>query len=450
MLYDNGQILEYLANLWRKGVQDPAFRRAVAKTVTWLTREMTAPQGYFYAAQDADSFIDTEAPEPEEGAFYVWSYGGLRTYLDELQLLGLTEAFHITSGGNFEGNIVLQRRRKGDLNAIAEEALAQLFIERYGTPESDLETFAPARSNQAAKTHPWPRRIPAVTDTKMIVAWNSLMISGLAHAAVALGQPDYYTIACRAAQFIQTHQWQDGKLHRLNYDGPDNGQVAVLAQSEDYALWIKALLDLHQAQVALGLAVGKAIGEVTQGEVAQGEVAQGEASLDWLELAIQAQEEFDQSLWNLELGGYNNTAQEASESLLVRERSYGDNATPAANGVAAANLVQLALLTEDLDYLDRAEQTLQAFGDVMVRSPQSCPSLFGALDWFRNHTLVKTSPDLVQQLSQGYYPTTVFKTEANLPDGSVGLVCQGLTCQEPAESTQQLLEQLTQIGSRIL
>jgi len=51
----------------------------------------------------------------------------------------------------------------------------------YGAIEA-LETFPPARNNQEAKTHKWPGRIPPVTDTKMIVAWNSLMISGLARA----------------------------------------------------------------------------------------------------------------------------------------------------------------------------------------------------------------------------------------------------------------------------
>lgn len=49
MLYDNGQIVEYLADLWSMGRQEPNFERAIALTVQWLTREMTASQGYFCA-----------------------------------------------------------------------------------------------------------------------------------------------------------------------------------------------------------------------------------------------------------------------------------------------------------------------------------------------------------------------------------------------------------------
>ena len=74
MLYDNGQIVEYLADLWSAGVQKPAFKRAIQGTVKWLKREMTAPEGYFYASQDADNFTSPEESEPEEGAFYVWSH----------------------------------------------------------------------------------------------------------------------------------------------------------------------------------------------------------------------------------------------------------------------------------------------------------------------------------------------------------------------------------------
>ncbi|TAF05697.1 MAG: thioredoxin domain-containing protein, partial [Oscillatoriales cyanobacterium] len=62
MLYDNGQIVEYLANLWSAGIQEPAFETAIAGTVEWLKREMTASTGYFYAAQDADSFTPPTPP----------------------------------------------------------------------------------------------------------------------------------------------------------------------------------------------------------------------------------------------------------------------------------------------------------------------------------------------------------------------------------------------------
>lgn len=424
MLYDNGAIVEYLANLWASGVQEPAFERAIALTVQWLQREMTAPEGYFYAAQDADSFTDPTAAEPEEGAFYAWDYQMLVELLTLRELAELADQFTVTEGGNFEGFNVLQRHRSDTLSESLEMTLSKLFVVRYGAVADALPTVSPARDNQEAKTTSWTGRIPPVTDTKMIVAWNSLMISGLARAASVLQQPHYLELAAKAAHFILQHQWVEGRFHRVSYGGkPD-----VLAQSEDYALFIKALLDIDQASRA-GI---QALESKTDA---------------WLDRAVTIQAEFDEYLWSIEMGGYYNT--HASDNLLLRERSYIDHATPSANGVAVANLVRLSLLTEDLSYLDKAEQTLQSFGTVLERSPQACPSLFAALDWFHNHILIRTTADQLTALSTQYLPTAVYKLEADLPDGVVGLVCQGLSCREPALSQAQLQEQvqLSQVRS---
>jgi uncharacterized protein len=417
MLYDNGLIVEFLAELWRSGFQEPAIERAIAGTVQWLKREMTAPEGYFYAAQDADSFITTTDVEPEEGAFYVWNYDELTQILSDRELAELQAQFTISEKGNFEGNTVLQRRQLGQLSELAEAALAKLFNVRYGTDLDAATTVAPARNNLEAKTHAWAGRIPPVTDTKMIVAWNSLMISGLAKAAIALNQPDYLALAAQAADFILQHQWVNNRFHRLNYDG----QASVLAQSEDYALFIKALLDLDQSALSLGLPDSR-----------------------WLDRAVALQTEFDDWLWSVDLGGYFNTAGDVSKDLVIRERSYEDNATPAANGVAIANLVRLALQTEDLQHLDRAEYALKAFSGVMRQAPQSCPSLFSAFDWYQHHTLLRTTAEQLANQSQHYFPTVVYKLESDLPEGVVGLVCQGLSCNEPAQSQEQLEAQMQQ------
>ncbi len=422
MLYDNGQIVEYLANLWSAGIEEPAFKRAIAGTVQWLKREMTAPEGYFYAAQDADSFTPPTPPyqggdkggsEPEEGAFYVWTFSELEQLLTAEELIELQQQFTVTANGNFESKNVLQRRRSGELSATVETALRKLFVARYGATPESLETFPPARNNQEAKSRHWPGRIPAVTDTKMIVAWNSLMISGLARAYAVFREPVYLELATTAADFIVNHQFVDGRFHRLNYEN----QPTVLAQSEDYAFFIKALLDLQTCSPEQN---------------------------KWLERAIALQEEFDEYLWSVELGGYYNTSSDASQDLIVRERSYVDNATPSANGVAIANLVRLALFTDNLHYLDLAEQGLNAFRSVMNSTPQACPSLFTALDWYRNSTLIRTTTEQLHSLMSQYLPSVVFAIASKLPDNSVGLVCQGLKCLPAASSLEQMLQQVRQ------
>lgn len=422
MLYDNGQIVEYLANLFALGVKEVAFERAISLTVQWLTREMTAPEGYLYAAQDADNFANPEDLEPEEGNFYVWSYTELQQLLSSEELTEIQKYFTVTSEGNFERTNVLQKRDPSPVTNTLESAFAKLFAVRYGATADKVKSFPPARNNQEAKTQKWPGRIPPVTDTKMIVAWNSLMISGLARAAAVFAEPSYLAPAIRAAKFILENQWVNNRFHRVNYEG----EVAVSAQSEDYAFLIKALLDLHQATLGV----------------------EGENAQFWLDKAQQLQTEFDEFLWSVELGGYFNTASDASSNLLVRERSYIDNATPAANGIAIANLVRLALLTEDLTYLDRAELALHAFSEIMNKSPSACPSLFTALDWYRNHTLIRTNNEELKFLKQQYLPTAVIILTDALPPGTVGLVCQGLSCTEPSKNHEHLWQKIQESLSR--
>jgi len=412
MLYDNGQILEYLADLWSSGVRVPAIKRAIALTVEWLKREMSDPDGYFYAAQDADNFTSPEEIEPEEGAFYVWSYQELESILSATELSQLEQEFTVSARGNFEGNNVLQRYGNSVLSAEINNAFDKLFVVRYGQNTTKIDSFPPAKNNYEAKTKDWQGRIPPVTDTKAIVAWNSLMISGLARSYSVFKEQFYLDLAVDAAGFILQNQWLDGKLQRLNYDGV----ATVSAQSEDYALLIKAWLDLQAACPE---------------------------NPQWLKQAIATQAEFDELLWSSD-GGYFNNSTAAGKELLVRERSYIDNATPSANGIAIANLVRLSLLTDNLEYRDRAESALQAFGTVLEKSPTACPSLFVALDWFLHGTSVKTNLENMEQLQSQYLPTTVLRIATDLPDNATALVCQGLTCLEPATTIEQVLKQIEQ------
>ncbi|MEG3436734.1 thioredoxin domain-containing protein [Pannus brasiliensis CCIBt3594] len=411
MLYDNGQIVEYLANLWSAGDREPAFRRAIAGTVNWLKREMTAPAGYFYAAQDADSFRHATDSEPEEGAFYVWSYDELADFLDRSELQALQNAFTLTPEGNFEGQNVLQRHDRGELSDEIEAILAKLFFLRYGAYPHEIETFPPAINNEQAKTGEWRGRIPAVTDPKMIVAWNSLMISGLARASVVFGEEEYREMAIRAARFILENQRIENRLYRLNY----GGQPSVFAQAEDYAYLIKALLDLHE-------------GRPTETE--------------WLAAAIEIQSEFDRHFGSIEFGGYFNTADDNTGDLIIRERGYNDNATPSANGIAITNLIRLSHLTENLDYLASAERALGSFSAVLTESPTSCPILFVALDNYRHGFSVRVREGDLPGLIDRYLPTAVYRVDTELSEYTFGLICQGLTCLEPARDREQLLDRI--------
>jgi len=374
MLYDNGQIVEFLADLWAAGVHEPAYERAIERTHAWLLREMTDRRGFFYAAQDADS-------EGEEGKYYVWSFDELHALLGADGVERLGREFFIAPGGNFEGQIVLQRRGGGPLPAEVEQLLARLATERAG-------------------------RVPPATDTKMIVAWNALMISGLVRAAQVFKRDAYLQTAVGAARFILDHQYRDGEFYRISYDG----EPAVSAKAEDYALFVRALLDLYRTS----------------------------QQAEWLTAAQALQQAMDLRFEDAEQGGYFTAP--ASADLLVREKDFQDNATPAANGIAVANLVRLFLLTDEVAYLERAERTLRQFGSLMKEAPTACPSLLAGYDWWLHQTLVRTDRDRVARLGEGYWPTAEFRVEEVAP--AVAFICQGLQCLQPASSDAVAEEQL--------
>jgi uncharacterized protein YyaL (SSP411 family) len=400
MLYDNGLILEFLSSLWLAGEREPAFARAIAQTVSWLQREMLTDDGCFYASQDADS-------EGKEGKFWVWSFNELKRLLPEAELQAMQEAFAIAPQGNFEGMNVLRRRQLGELNALTEQGLERLFQQRYGPHSRPSDAFPVARHAQDVRSIQWPGRVPPVTDTKVIVSWNALMISGLATAYRALGVPLYLQLARGAMDFIWRTQRQD-RLYRLNYEGV----VQVPAQAEDYALTIKALLDL----------------------------AIVEPDGDYGTWAATLQREFDAHCWDRPEGGYYTTANDQAEHLLLRERCYQDGAVPSANGVAIANLVRLFLLTESLDYLERAEQGLKKFAQAYTHSPVACPSLLAALDWFLNHTLLRLDARELPRWQQQLLAVTMVQIQPMTAE-IAGMVCRGFTCQAPAKSQAELLAQ---------
>ncbi|PZV15932.1 MAG: thioredoxin domain-containing protein [Pseudanabaena sp.] len=413
MLYDNGLIMEYLANLWMAGLEEPAIARSCQLTATWLQREMLAEEGCFYASQDADS-------EGREGKFWVWSYTELKKIFSTIELDLLAQEFTISKAGNFEETNVLQRKKRGELSPAVEACLTKLFRLRYGEYSRPTDAFPVARSQADIREIAWEGRVPPVTDTKAITAWNALMISGLGVAYRAFQKPIYKLLAVNAVKFILENQWIAGQLQRINYEG----QAAVAAQSEDYAFLIKALLDMHQAIP--------------------------EDADFYLQQAIAVQSEFDRDFWDALSGGYFNTTSEYSEHLLLRERNYQDNATPSPNGIAIANLVRLASLTEKLEYLDRAELALKRFGHVITNNPVICPSLLVAFDWFRNHTLVRTMPTQYEYLNRQYLPSVMLRLDKHLPNpDAIAIVCQGLACLAPAMSKDMCDLQLLRSTTRV-
>ncbi len=332
MLYDNAQLLELLA-LACAQTGHALFRTRAAETVGWLAREMTTPEGAFCASLDADS-------EGEEGRFYVWSLGEVEAVLGD-DAAFFAEIYDVTAEGNFEGHNILNRL--GALDAFAQSRPGQPFA-LHAFDTTTEARLADLRSKLLAARD---ERVRPGLDDKVLADWNGLMIAALANAGTLLNQPDWVALARRAFDFAATnltrgdrlgHSWRAG---RLLFPG----------LASDFAAMIRAALALFEAT---------------------GERTFGDRAVAW-------QHAFDRHYANPDNGGYCLTADDA-EGLILRPSPTTDDAIPNPNGLAAQNLVRLAVLTGDDAWRERVDILFDGVLPIAASNLFGHLSLLNALD----------------------------------------------------------------------
>jgi uncharacterized protein YyaL (SSP411 family) len=322
MLYDNGQLASVYAEAYAQTGREE-YARVTRETLEFVLREMTSPEGGFYAALDAES-------ESEEGKFYRWSKEELEAALTPEEFKLAAPIYSFDGEPNFDDHYCLQ----------LSQSWAALAKERETTIEKLHEQLAPVRAKLLAVRNKRPRPL---TDDKILTAQNGLMIRGFADAGRILKDPRYLEAASRAAQFaLDNLRNEDGRLYRSHA----KGQASLNGYLEDYAFLVDGLLALHQAT--------------------------GDAK--WLtaadELTVIQLRHFEDE----KHGGFFFTAAD-HEALLARIKEFGDNVQPSANAVAAQNLLTLAAKLEKPAYREAAQRTLKAGAGILQRRPLLSPYL---------------------------------------------------------------------------
>ena len=210
MLYDNALLIIAYCRAYR--VTKKIFYRDVAeKTAAYILREMTAPDGGFYSAQDADS-------EGEEGKYYVFESSELTGLLGESGGEKFNRYYGITEAGNFEGKSIPNL----------------LHNSRY---TNELDRYLPEVYEYRLK------RNKLHLDDKILTSWNSLMITAMCHLYRVSRNTAYLDAAERAERFIESNLCDNGTLFVSARDGR-RGEKGFL---DDYADYILSLLALYDA-----------------------------------------------------------------------------------------------------------------------------------------------------------------------------------------------------------
>src|SRR5581483_2663957 len=198
MLYDNSQLARLY--FWTYQATGQEFYRRIGEEIfEYVLREMTDPQGGFYATQDADS-------EGHEGKFFVWTPQEIKAVLGEETGDLVCRYYGVSGNGNFEGKSILHVTQP--IEAVA-KAVGK-------TPEELNQTLKEAKQKLFAERE---KRVKPFRDEKILTSWNSLMIGAFVDGWNVSRDPRYLLAGRKAAEFILTHLSKEGRLLRTFKDG---------------------------------------------------------------------------------------------------------------------------------------------------------------------------------------------------------------------------------------
>ena len=344
MLYDQAQLaVAYLEAF--QITREPVFEEVARDILDYVRRDMTAKEGGFFSAEDADSDVPgAVSPQKAEGAFYVWTQKEL-----DAALGSSAGIFNYHYGVRPDGNVPPVADPHAEFtgkNILIELQTVAETARHFNKEEADVrQLLAKSRAIPLALRAKRPR--PHLDD-KIITAWNGLMISAYARGAQVLDDPGYLEAATRAAMFVRTQLYDESrKILVRNYR---EGRSAVEGFADDYAFVIQGWLDLYEASF----------------------------DVRWLQFAIELQETQDRLFFDEERGGYfSGTGQDAS--ILLRMKEDNDSAEPAASSVAALNLLRLAQFRNETRWYERAERTIDAFSPQIGQFASAMPQMLVAL-----------------------------------------------------------------------
>ncbi len=306
MLYDNAILAKSYFEGWQ-ATKKPLFKKTYHEIFHYLIREMMYPKGGFYAAEDADS-------EGHEGFFYTWPYQEVMQILGESGSL-FCQYYQIEKEGNFEGRNILHQKLS-----------LEDFAKNFKLDPNELSHLLQSQREKLWEVR--KLRVPPQKDTKIITAWNGLLIDALAKAANANDSYNYLEVAKKSARFIRQNLFVNQRLKRSWCDG----QVSLDGVLEDYAALIKGLISLFEAH----------------------------AGTDWLVWALELCKTVD-ALFKAPQGGYFQTSID-EKNIILRKCQFSDGAEPSSNSLHCENLLRIYDLTGEKQYLHQAEEILKISG----------------------------------------------------------------------------------------
>lgn len=425
MLYDQALIVMAYIEAYQ-ATRKEEFADTAREIFTYILRDMTAPSGGFYSAEDADS-------EGEEGKFYLWTEEEIKKSLSEEEAEFALKIFNVQKDGNFTEEITGHKTGKNilHLRKSLKEIAIDLKIDKQEVKRRLEEMRKKLFVFREKRIHPYK-------DDKILTDWNGLMIAALAKGAQVFDEPKYAEAAKNAVNFILKNLMRgDGRLlHRYR-----EGQAAVPGNVNDYAFLIWGLIELYEATF----------------------------EVRYLQNALDLSNGLIKHFWDEKEGGLYFTADD-SEELLIRWKEVYDGAIPSGNSVAVLNFMRLSRMTGNHEFEEKAMQIEKAFSKNILQSPLSYTQFMTAVDFIIGPSYeiviagISQAEDIkvmVKALRGQFLPNKVvlfYPADVKLPEitclaaftkdligregKATAYVCQNYACQVPTTDTKEMLQLL--------
>jgi uncharacterized protein YyaL (SSP411 family) len=196
MLYDNAQLIGLYSEAYTRK-NDELYKQVVDEIITFVSNELTSPDGGFYSALDGDS-------EGVEGKFYTFTQQETEEILgDDAALFNIY--YNVTDEGNWE---------EEHTNVFFRKEHDDVLAEKLGLQVDELK--AKINSSRKKMFEARSLRIRPGLDNKIIASWNGLMLKGLCDAYRAFNKPEYLQIALKSAAFIVNNMMDvEDRLSRI-------------------------------------------------------------------------------------------------------------------------------------------------------------------------------------------------------------------------------------------
>lgn len=401
MLYDNALLVSTLCEAFQI-TGEKRYKETVEQIIAFIAREMTHPGGGFYSSLDADS-------EGVEGKYYTWSLAEIEDILGSDAAI-FAKVYDVWHDGNWEKTNILWQtqsleKRALELHIPLEELKSQLAICRE-------KLFAVRQ-----------KRIRPMTDDKIILSWNALMITALCDAYAALGDVSYLGMAENAMLFLEKnlstpthwqHVWKDGKS-------------IIGAFLDDYATLIQAYIRLQEV-------TGKTV---------------------YLSRAIHLAEYVLTHFSSLSTLFFYTPKEQ--KDIILRKKEIYDSPTPSGNALMASNLFYLSKALDKKKWGEKATSMLLSVGGGMVHYPTS----FGVwtlllqqmVHGLKEIAIVGNNfAHILIDVNKLYIPNKIILSSADnnplfpllqdrmVKDKTLLYVCENYSCQQPVESVNDFMK----------